>query len=72
MTTTVEVLYEDHVLKPLSPIEGLREHERTWVFIHAQAKRGVLRRLVGTLSHEDAKAMQETLDREFEHIEGEW
>ena len=60
------------MLKPLSPIEGLREHERVWVFIHARAKRGVLRRLVGTLSHEDAKAMQETLDREFEHIEGEW
>ena len=72
MTTTVEVLYEDHVLKPLGPSEGLREHERAWVLIHAQAGRDVLRRLVGTLSHEDAQAMQETLNREFEHIEGEW
>lgn len=72
MTTTVEVLYEDHVLKPLSPIEGLREHERAWVVIHAQARRGVLRQLIGTLSHEDAQTMQEVLDREFEHVEGEW
>lgn len=72
MTTAIEVLYEDHVLKPLAPIVGLREHERAWIFIRAQPKRDVLRQLKGTLSHRDAKAMRENLHREFERIEGEW
>ncbi|MFQ6094370.1 MAG: antitoxin family protein, partial [bacterium] len=33
MTRTVEVVYEDNVLKPLMPIEGLREHERVVVIL---------------------------------------
>jgi predicted DNA-binding antitoxin AbrB/MazE fold protein len=29
MTRMVEVIYEDEVLKPITPIEGLRKGERT-------------------------------------------
>lgn len=72
MTTTVEVLFEDHVLKPLVPIEGMQEHERAWVMIRPLASKASLRRLFGTLSHADAQSMRETIDREFEKVEGQW
>jgi predicted DNA-binding antitoxin AbrB/MazE fold protein len=28
MAKTIEVVHEDHVFKPLGPVEGLKEHER--------------------------------------------
>jgi len=33
MTKTVEAIYEDKVLKPLSPLEGLQEHQRVKVIV---------------------------------------
>jgi len=33
MTQTVEVIYEDRVLKPLKPIEGFKEHEQVVVIL---------------------------------------
>lgn len=72
MPRTIEVIYEDKVLKPLVPIEGLQEHERVVVILcHRTAKEG-LRELAGTLTHEEADAMQKLIDEEFERTEGEW
>ena len=72
MAQTVEVIYEDNVLKPIEPIEGIKEHERVLViFCKHPVKKG-LRELVGTLTHEEAEAMQKLIDEEFEKIEGEW
>ncbi len=31
MTKTVEVIYEENVLKPIEPIKGIKEHERVLV-----------------------------------------
>jgi predicted DNA-binding antitoxin AbrB/MazE fold protein len=71
--TTIEVIYEDNVLKPLTPIKGLREPERLRVIPcpHPATKEG-LRELAGTLTHEEAGAMQKFIDEEFERVEGEW
>lgn len=72
MIRTVDVIYEDNVLKPLMPLEGLRERERVVVILcHRSAKEG-LRELVGTLTHEEAEAMQKVIDDEFGKIEDEW
>ncbi|MEW5767442.1 MAG: antitoxin family protein [bacterium] len=71
MTRTVEVIYEDNVLKPLIPIEGLWEHERVIVILCPRPAKEGLRELVGTLTHEEAEAMQKLIDEEFEKIEGE-
>lgn len=70
--TAIEVVYEDNVLKPLTPIKGLRDHERLVVILcpHPAAKEG-LRALAGTLTHEEANAMQKTIDEEFGRVEGE-
>jgi predicted DNA-binding antitoxin AbrB/MazE fold protein len=72
MSRTIEVIYEDNVLKPLVPIEGLREHERVVIILCPHPSKEGLRKLAGTLTHEEASAMQKLIDEEFEKIEGEW
>ena len=72
MAKTIEVVYEDHVFKPLVPVEGLKEHERlVAIFSPHPVKKG-LRDLIGTMTHDEAVAMQKLIDDEFEKIEGEW
>jgi len=72
MTKTVEAIYEDNVLKPVEPIKGIKEHERVLVILCSHPIKKGLRELVGTLTHEEAEAMQKIIDEEFEKIEGEW
>lgn len=72
MAQTVEVVYEDNVLKPIGPIGGIKEHERVLVILCPHPSKKGLRELVGTLTHEEAEAMQKLIDEEFERIEGEW
>ena len=72
MTTSIEAVFEDKVLKPLKPIEGIREHERVWALIRPLPKRDVLKRLIGSLTSDEARNMREVMDREFEKVEGEW
>ena len=72
MNQTIEVVYEDNVLKPLEPIEGIKEHERVIAYLTRRPVKKGLHKLVGTLAHKEAKAMQKLIDEEFEKIEGEW
>lgn len=71
MTRAVEVIYEDKVLKPLEPIEGIKEHERIVSILSPHPVKKGLREIAGTLSHEEAEAMQKLIEEEFEKIEGE-
>ncbi|MBW6518392.1 MAG: antitoxin family protein [ANME-2 cluster archaeon] len=72
MTKAIEVVYEDNVFKPIGPVEGLREHERmVAIFSRRPSKKG-LREVAGTMTHDEAMAMQKLIDEEFEKIEGEW
>ena len=71
MTRMVEVIYEDEVLKPLAPIEGLRKSERMWILLCPRPDKAVLHELVGTLTHEEAREMQKLIDEEFGGVEGE-
>ncbi|TFH41476.1 MAG: DUF104 domain-containing protein [ANME-2 cluster archaeon] len=72
MTKAIEVVYEDNVFKPLGPVEGLKEHERmVAIFSQHPVKKG-LREIAGTMTHDEAMAMQKLIDEEFEKIEGEW
>ncbi len=72
MTKTIEVVFEDKVLKPLEPLDGMRDHETAWVLIRSNPRKPELQRLFGTLGEAEAKEMSETIDREFEKIEGQW
>jgi len=72
MNQIIEVIYEDDVLKPLTPIEGLRKNERALVIIYPKPDRKALHALVGTLTHEEAEEMRRLIDGEFERVESEW
>jgi predicted DNA-binding antitoxin AbrB/MazE fold protein len=72
MTRTIEVVYEDNVFKPVGPVKGMKEHDRMVAsFIRSPDKKG-LQDLAGTLTHDEARAMQKLIDAEFETIEGTW
>lgn len=72
MTKMIEVIYEDEVLKPLAPVEGLKKHDKTWVILCPRPDKEALQKLAGTLTHKEAEDMQKLIDEEFEKIEGEW
>jgi len=72
MAKTVEVVYEENVLKPIEPIKGIKEHEKVLVILCSHPIKKGLCELVGTLTHEEAEVMQKLIDKEFEKIEGEW
>lgn len=72
MTITIEVVYEDKVLKPLEPMKDLKEHERMVAILSPRPVKKGLREIAGTLTHDEAEAMQKLIDEEFEKIEGEW
>ncbi len=57
MTKTVEVIYEENVLKPVEPIKGIKEHGRVLVILCSHLIKEGLRELVGTLTREGAEAM---------------
>lgn len=68
MTKAIEVIYEDNVFKPLVPVEGLKEHERMIVIFSQASRQKGLRDLAGTITHDEARTMQDLIDTEFEKI----
>ncbi|MBS4028726.1 MAG: antitoxin family protein [Ignavibacteriales bacterium] len=66
MTQTLEAVYENNMLKPLTPLQGLLEQQRVEVIVSVQAKKQSLRSLVGTLTQNEAQEMQRTIEEEFE------
>ena len=65
MTKAIEVVYEDNVFKPLVPVKGFKEHERMVATLSPRPTKKGLRDLAGTLSRDEALAMQELIDTEF-------
>ena len=55
MTRIVEAICEKNVLKPIEPIECIKEHERVTVILCSHPNKKSLRELAGTLTHEEAE-----------------
>jgi predicted DNA-binding antitoxin AbrB/MazE fold protein len=72
MSQTIDVVFEDNVLKPVTAISGIKEHTKATIIICAPVEPQALRRLSGTLSHAEADAMRNTIKEAFEGTEGEW
>ena len=74
MTRRIEAFYENGVLRPLEPIEGVAEHSRLTLTLELGAARPhPLADLVGTLPDEDAKEMLQAIEDEFERVDpNEW
>ena len=63
MTRTVEATYEHNVLKPIKPIECIKEHERVTVILCSHPIKKGIRELAGTLTYEEAEVMQKLIDK---------
>ena len=72
MTRTVHALYENGILRPLEPLEGVDEHSRVRLTIELEPKRPhPLADCVGILPDEDAQEMLAIIQEEFERVDGE-
>jgi predicted DNA-binding antitoxin AbrB/MazE fold protein len=73
MTRTIEALYENGVLHPLEPLEGVAEHSRLTITLElgVKVRPHPLADLIGTLPDEDAREMMQVIDEEFEQIDAE-
>lgn len=69
MTFTTEAIYENGVLRPLQPLEGLKEHCRVTLTITNGDKPHPMADLAGTLPPEDADEMMKVVEEEFERID---
>ncbi len=72
MSQLIEVIYEDDVLKPVTPIKGLKKMEKALIIICPPTNREGLEALIGSLSADESEEMQNVIDREFGGIEGDW
>lgn len=73
MTRTLEALYEDGVLKPLEPLEGLEDLSRVRLVLELNDESHPLASCVGILPDEDAEEMQRIIEDEFERVDpDEW
>lgn len=75
MPRTIEAIYEDGVLRPLSPIKGLRKKQRVSITVEKapSKKKHPLEGLCGILPDEDAAEMLKIVEKEFEKVNiDEW
>lgn len=74
MTRTIEAFYENGILRPLEPLEGVAEHSRLTITLElGEARPHPLAGLIGTLPNEDAREMIQAIEEEFEQIDAdEW
>ncbi len=74
MTKTIHAIYEHGILRPLEPIEGIRENTEVEVTIAVKQKElSPILRLAGILSEEEANTMLRIVEEEFERVNlDEW
>lgn len=74
MPKTIEAIYKDGVLRPLSPIKGLKKHQKVAITIEKPLKKKhPLKGLCGILPDDDAEEMLRIVEEEFEKVDiNEW
>ncbi|GAN32665.1 MAG: DUF104 domain-containing protein [Candidatus Brocadia sp. AMX2] len=74
MTKTIQAVFEHGVLRPLEPIEGIRENTEVEITIAFKQKEvSPILRFAGILSEEEANRMLKVVEEEFERVNpDEW
>ena len=73
MQHTCEAIFENGVLRPLTPLVGIEEHQHLKVTVETEDKPHPLSACFGTMPDEDAAEMMKIIDEEFEKIDqDEW
>lgn len=72
MNKIIEVVYEDNVLKPIKPLEGLTKNQKAVIILYTRPEKSELDQLIGSLTPQEADEMQTLISKEFSKIEGDW
>lgn len=74
MTKTIQAIYKYGILRPLEPIEGIREDTEVEITIAFKQKElSPILRFAGILSEEEANRMLKVVEEEFERVNlNEW
>jgi predicted DNA-binding antitoxin AbrB/MazE fold protein len=65
---TIKAIYENGVLKPIEPIEGLADRAQVTLTLDTGRTRRPLDDWVGGLSDQDAAEMRRVIEEEFEQV----
>ncbi|HVT80879.1 MAG TPA: antitoxin family protein [Phycisphaerae bacterium] len=69
MTQMIDAIYEDGVLKPITPLTGIREHQHVRLAIESDKSPHPLLKHCGTLPDEDAREIKKIIEEEFEKVD---
>jgi len=74
MRQTFEAIYENGVLRPVQPLEGIAQHSKLKVTVEVEEeRRHPLADCIGILPDEDAAEMLRIIEDEFEKVNlSEW
>ena len=74
MPKTIDAIYENGILRPLRPIQGLKKHQTVSITVEKTVyKKHPLHGLSGILPDADAAEMLKTIENEFEKVNlNEW
>ena len=65
MTTTIEAIYENGVLRPVKPLEGVPEHSQVTLTLVETHPAPDWMKCVGIMPDEDAAEIRKIIDEEF-------
>lgn len=68
MTTTIEAIYENGVLRPVKPLEGVPEHSVVRLTINESSRPHPLANCIGIMPDEDANEIRRIIDEEFSKV----
>lgn len=70
---TLDAIYENGVLRPLTPLQGVPEHGAVRITVSVDEPANPLTACVGILPDADAAEMRNAIEREFERVDpNEW
>jgi predicted DNA-binding antitoxin AbrB/MazE fold protein len=74
MTKTIHAIYEHGVLRPLNPIEGLKDNAEVELTISTEKREAhPILKFAGILGNREADEMMKVIEDEFERINlNEW
>ncbi len=72
MAQAVRAIYEDGMLRPLEPLDGVADHSEVRLVVHSsEPAPHPLADCVGILPDEDAHEMSRIIEDEFEQIDAD-
>jgi len=69
MKQTFEAIFEKGILRPLTPLAGLKEQQRVWISVESETPPHPLLKHCGTVSDEDSAEILKIIEDEFKKVD---